>query len=134
MGSVFFFFFLLFVMLCFVVILPGCSFRCYHLFSHEAQGKCTKQFGCKDGFSLLLMFRVAHKQYKVATLILINTSVLIKFRTVKMDNCFSLWPKTNHTWDTISQELLQWLLCSCPLFRTCLTITANNSNSSNLVY
>ena len=29
----FFFFFILFL------ILPGCSFKCYHLFSHEAQGQ-----------------------------------------------------------------------------------------------
>ena len=31
----FFFFFFFFLFL----ILPGCSFKCYHLFSHEAQGR-----------------------------------------------------------------------------------------------
>ena len=47
--------------------------------------ECTEQFDCRDGFSLLIMFRAAHKQWKVAFLILINTSAPIKFRIVEME-------------------------------------------------
>ena len=46
---IFFFFFFKFH------ISPGCSFKCYHLFSHEAQGwNVPKQFDCRDGFSLFI--------------------------------------------------------------------------------
>ena len=37
------------------------------------------------GFFIAHMFRAAHKQWKVAILILINTSVPIKFRIVEME-------------------------------------------------
>ena len=35
-GYFFFFIFLFFFLF---LVLPGCSFKCYHLFSHEAQGR-----------------------------------------------------------------------------------------------
>ena len=31
--------------------------------------ECTEQFDSRDGFSLLIMFRASHKQWKVAILI-----------------------------------------------------------------
>ena len=37
------------------LILPGCSFKCYHLFLPWSPGpECTEQFDCRDGFSLLI--------------------------------------------------------------------------------
>ena len=85
-----------FVLFCFwLLILSGFSFRCYHLFSHEAQ------FNFRDGFSLLIMFRAAHKQCEIAILILINTSVPNKFRMiiVKVDNWLNLNKRL--CWDSI---------------------------------
>ena len=65
--------------------LPGCSFKCYHLFSHEAQGRnVPNRVTVGMGF-IAHMFRAAHKQWKVAILILINTSAPIKFRIVEME-------------------------------------------------
>ena len=38
--DVWIFFFLIFLkFFSLFLILPGCSFKCYHLFSHEAQGR-----------------------------------------------------------------------------------------------
>ena len=77
--QIFFFFFFLFL------ILPGCSFKCYHLFSHEAQGRnVPNSLTVGMGF-IAHIFRAAHKQWKVAILILINTSAPIKFRIVEME-------------------------------------------------
>ena len=47
--------------------------------------ECAEQFDCRDGFFIAHMFRAAHKQWKVAILILINTSAPIKFRIVEME-------------------------------------------------
>ena len=47
--------------------------------------ECTEQFDWRDGFFIAHMFWAAHKQWKVAILILINTSVPIKFRIVEME-------------------------------------------------
>ena len=63
------------------LILPGCSFKCCHLFSHEAQGRnVPNSFDCKDGFSLLI-------------------SVLTKFRIVEMANWLNL--NKRPCWDLI---------------------------------
>ena len=61
--------------------------------------ECTKQFDCRDGFSLLILSRASHKQWGVAILILINTSASFKFRIVKMDH----WLNLNKCpcWDSI---------------------------------
>ena len=67
------------------LILPGCSFKCYHLFSHEAQGRNVPNSLTVGRVFIAHMFRAAHKQWKVAILILINTSAPIKFRIVEME-------------------------------------------------
>ena len=58
-----------------------------------------QQFDCRDGFSLLIMFRASHKQWEVAILILINTASSIKFGIVEMDN----WLNHNKRpcWDSV---------------------------------
>ena len=65
------------------LILPGCSFRCYHLFSHEAQGQNVPNSLTVGMVFIAHMFPAAHKQWEVSILILINTSAPIKFRIVK---------------------------------------------------
>ena len=45
------------------------------------------------------MFRASHKQWEVAIQILINTSALIKFRIVEMDNWLNLNKRS--CWDSI---------------------------------
>ena len=88
----FFFFFLL-------SFSPGCSFRCNHLFSHEAQGRnVPNSLTVGMGFTAY-MFRASHKQWEVAILILINTSAAIKFRIVKMDDWLNL--NKRPCWDSI---------------------------------
>ena len=94
---VFLFCFVLFCFVCLFVclffwflILPGRSFKYYHLFSHEAQGRnVPNSLTVGMGF-IADMFRAAHKQWEVAILILINTSAPIKFRIVEMDNWLNL--------------------------------------------
>ena len=61
--------------------------------------ECTEQFDGRGGFSLLIMFRASHKQWEVAILILINTSALIKFGIVEMDNWLNL--NKRPCWDSI---------------------------------
>ena len=78
------------------LLLPGCSFRCYHLFSHEAQGRNVHL----DGWVFIAyMFRASHKQWEVVILILINTSASIEFRIVKMDNGLNL--NKHPCWDSV---------------------------------
>ena len=58
---------------------------CNQLFSHEAQGQNVPN-SLIVGMGSAYMFQVSHKQGGVAILILINTSVSIKFRIVTLDN------------------------------------------------
>ena len=54
------------------LILPGCSFKYYHLFSHEAQSQNVPN-SLTEGMGFIAhMFRASHKQWKVAILILIR--------------------------------------------------------------
>ena len=77
--AVYFFFFLF-------LILPGCSFKCYHLFSHEAQGRnVPNSLTVGMGFHCSYVPSGTFKQWKVAFLILINTSAPIKFRILEME-------------------------------------------------
>ena len=70
------------------LILPGCPFKCYHLFSHEAQGRnVPNSLTAGMGFHCSYVpSSTAHKQRKVAILVLINTSAPIKFRSVENGN------------------------------------------------
>ena len=65
-----------------------------YLFSHEAQGQdVPNSFDCRDGFSLLVCseyYVLSVIQWKVAILILINTSASITFRIVTMKNWLNL--------------------------------------------
>ena len=69
-------------------ILLLCSFRCYHLFSHETRPwpESTEQFNCRDEVFITHLFRAAHKQWEVAILILMNISKSIKFCIGEMDS------------------------------------------------
>ena len=61
----------------FFLNLPGCSFKSYHLFSHEAQGQnVPNSFTVAMSFhcSMLIIVRAAHKQWQVTIQILINKS------------------------------------------------------------
>ena len=115
MNAHFFFFWFL--------ILPGCSFKYYHLFSHEAQGRnVTNSLTVGMGF-IAHMFRASHKQWEVAILILINTSASIKFRIVEMDDWLNLnkRPFWDSIWDPFASEANPWtaglryLLLTLPL-------------------
>ena len=56
----------------------------------KPRAEMIKQFDCRDWFFIAHMFLAAHEQWKVAILILINTSASIKFRIVEMDNWLNL--------------------------------------------
>ena len=82
------------------LLLPGCSFKGYHLVLSWSPGpECTEQFWLKGWVFIADMFQASHKQWEVAILILINTSTLIKFRIVEMDNWLNL--NKRPCWDSI---------------------------------
>ena len=65
------------------------------------------------------MFRVSHKQWEVAILILINTSASIKFRIVKMDKWLNLnkHPCRDSICDPFVSEANPWTAGLCYLWK-----------------
>ena len=81
------------------LILPGVHSSVITCYPMKPRAGMYRTVDCRDGFSLLIMFRASHKQWEVAILILINTSASIKFRIVEMDNWLNL--NKRPCWDSI---------------------------------
>ena len=95
-----FYFFFIYL---FIFFLPGCSFRCYHLFSQEAQGRNVPNSLTVGMNSIAHIFWASHKQWEVAILTLINTSASIKFSIVEIYNWLNL--NKRPCWDSIRDLL-----------------------------
>ena len=63
-GDFFFSFFNFFKFL----ILPGCSFKCYHLFSHEAQGRNVPNSSDCEGWVFIAHIRDDHQNLKLVSI------------------------------------------------------------------